>query len=122
MICPQIDSRVDVVQLWLLEGWKLGERPERIHPGGNSGPNRKSISHRYYPILVAFARELIQETTNLPLGCLQGGVGRGGGAGSACCHGAGTLSVRVVFNRGTSLIRDSPPPQDHHMTLAIVLL
>jgi len=37
-------------------------------------PNLKSISHRCYPILVAFVWELTKETIHLPLGCLQGGV------------------------------------------------
>ena len=44
------------------------------HPGGNPWKNRKSISHRCHPILVAFVWELTQETINLPLDCLQGGV------------------------------------------------
>ena len=44
------------------------------HPGGNPGANLKSISHRCHPILVAFVRELTQETINLPLGCLEGGA------------------------------------------------
>ena len=44
-------------------------------PGGNPGANRKSISHRCHPILVAFVWELTKETINLPLGCLQGGSG-----------------------------------------------
>ena len=35
--------------------------------------NRKSISHRCHPILVAFVWELTNETIHLPLGCLQGG-------------------------------------------------
>ena len=43
------------------------------HPGCNSGANRKSISHRCHPILVAFVKEWTEETINLPLGCLQGG-------------------------------------------------
>ena len=47
------------------------------HPGGNPGTNLKPISHRCHPILVAFVWELTQETVNLPLGCLQGGRGRG---------------------------------------------
>ena len=38
------------------------------HPGGNPGANRKSISHRCHPILVAFVWELTKETINLPLG------------------------------------------------------
>ena len=46
---------------------------QSTHPGGNPGANLKSISHRSHPILVAFAWELTKETTNLPLGCLQGG-------------------------------------------------
>ena len=38
------------------------------------GANLKSIPHRCHPILVAFVRELTQETVVLPLGCLQRGV------------------------------------------------
>ena len=34
--------------------------------------NLKSISHRCHPMLVAFGWELTQETSDLPLGCLQG--------------------------------------------------
>ena len=45
------------------------------HPGGNPGANLKSIYHRCHPILVAFVWELIKETIDLPLGCLQGGLG-----------------------------------------------
>ena len=44
------------------------------HPGGNPGANLKSISHRCHPILVAFVWELTEETINLPVGCLLGGV------------------------------------------------
>jgi len=51
----------------------------RADPGGNPGENRKSISHRCYPILVAFAWDLTKETINLPLGCLQGGATCRGG-------------------------------------------
>ena len=36
--------------------------------------NIKSISHRCHPILVAFVWELTEETIDLPLGCLQGGI------------------------------------------------
>ena len=42
----------------------------RLESGGNPGANLKSISHRCYPILVAFVRELAKETIDLPLGCL----------------------------------------------------
>ena len=35
--------------------------------------NRKSISHKCHPVLVAFVWELIKQTIVLPLGCLQGG-------------------------------------------------
>ena len=34
------------------------------YPGGNPGAKFKSISHRCHPILVAFARELTNETIN----------------------------------------------------------
>ena len=44
-----------------------------LHPGGNPGPNLKSISHRCYLREVAFVWELTKETIVLPLGCLQGG-------------------------------------------------
>jgi len=47
----------------------------RTHPGGNPGENLNSISHRCYPVLVAFVWELTKENIFLPLGCLQGGVG-----------------------------------------------
>ena len=50
---------------------KVNERLS--HPGGNPGANLKSIFPRYHPILVAFVRELTEETINLPLGCLRGG-------------------------------------------------
>ena len=43
------------------------------HPGGNPGANLKSTSYRCYLFEVAFVWELTQETTVLPLGCLQGG-------------------------------------------------
>jgi len=42
------------------------------HPGGNPGANLKSNSHIFRPILVAFVWELTAETSDLPLGCLQG--------------------------------------------------
>ena len=38
-----------------------------------TGANFKSISHRCYPILLAFVWELTKTTIDLPLGCLQGG-------------------------------------------------
>ena len=41
-----------------------------LHPGGNSGENLKSISHRCHLILVAFVWELTEETIDLPLACL----------------------------------------------------
>ena len=45
------------------------------HPRSNPRANLKSIYQRCYPILVASVlRELTEETINLPLGCLQGGV------------------------------------------------
>jgi len=44
------------------------------HPGGNPGANLQSISHRCYPILVAFVWVLTKETIHLPLGGLQGGT------------------------------------------------
>ena len=52
------------------------EQQMKTHPGGNPGENLKSISHRCYPILVAFAWELTKEAIGLPLGCLQGGASR----------------------------------------------
>jgi len=45
----------------------------QFHPGGNSGANLKSISHRCHPRRVAFERELTKQTICLLLGCLQGG-------------------------------------------------
>ena len=45
-----------------------------IHPGSNPGANLKSISHRCYSFEVAFVWELTEETIDLPLGCLHGGV------------------------------------------------
>jgi hypothetical protein len=47
-----------------------------IHPGGNPWANQTSISHRCYPIQVAFVWELSSKNIHLPLGCLQGGCGR----------------------------------------------
>ena len=47
--------------------------PHPPHPGGNTGANHKSISHRCHPILVAFVWELTEQAIDLPLGCLQGG-------------------------------------------------
>jgi len=44
------------------------------HPGGNPVANIKSISHRCHPILVAFVWELTEETIDLHMGCLQGGM------------------------------------------------
>ena len=38
------------------------------------GVNLKSISHRCHPMLMAFVWELTNETIDLPLGCLQGGL------------------------------------------------
>jgi len=49
-------------------------RQVRIHPGGNPGANLKSISHRCHPMMVACVWELTEETIDLPLGCLQGGL------------------------------------------------
>ena len=49
--------------------------PPLYHPGGNTGANLESISHRCHPILVAFVWELTKETIELPLGCLPGGSG-----------------------------------------------
>ena len=46
------------------------------HPGGNPGANIKSITHRCYIFEVAFVWELTKETIHLPLGCLQGGLGK----------------------------------------------
>ena len=46
----------------------------RYHPESNPGANRKSISHRCHPILVAFVLALTKATINLPLGRLQGGI------------------------------------------------
>ena len=43
------------------------------YPGGKPGAILESISHRRPPILAAFVRELTKESTDLPLGCLQGG-------------------------------------------------
>jgi len=71
-------------------GERGGARPRsslgpigHLHPGGNSGANLKSISHRCHPILVVFVWEFTKECVNLPLGWdlrhLQrqaGGVGR----------------------------------------------
>ena len=37
------------------------------HLGGNPGANLKSISHRCYPILIAFVCELTTETIEMPL-------------------------------------------------------
>ena len=48
--------------------------PALSYPGGNPGANLKSISHICHPSLVAFVWELTEETINVPLGCLQGGV------------------------------------------------
>ena len=62
---------------------------------GNLGANLKSISHRCQTILAAFVWELTKETTNLPLGCLQGGILNA------------PFATRSTY-RGTSLIR--PPP------------
>ena len=56
------------------EGLHLGWERFSRHPGGNPGANLKPISHRCHPILVAFVWELTEETIDLPLGCLQGGV------------------------------------------------
>ena len=47
---------------------ELEARGFRCHPGGNSGANLKSISHRCHPILVASVWELTEETIDLPLG------------------------------------------------------
>jgi hypothetical protein len=64
------------------------------HPGGNpEQTNLKSTSHRCHPILVASVWHLIQETVNLPLGCLQGGT---------CCkmvlHGETFVSLNLILN------------------------
>ena len=48
-------------------------QPSANHPGGNPGPNLKSISHRCHPILVALVWELTEKNINLPLGRLQDG-------------------------------------------------
>jgi len=56
-----------------LKVWILGSIRYQHHPEGNPGANLKSISHRCFPILVAFEWELTKETIDLPMGCLQGG-------------------------------------------------
>jgi len=50
------------------------QRLRVLHPGGNPGGNRKSISHRCYLFEVAFVWESTNDTIDLLLGCLQGGV------------------------------------------------
>ena len=45
------------------------------HPGGNTGANLKSTSHKCYLLEVAFQWELTKKNIYLPLGCLQGGAG-----------------------------------------------
>ena len=50
--------------------------PFTIRPGCNLGANLKPISHRCYLFEVAFVWELTRETIVLPLGCLQGGLGK----------------------------------------------
>ena len=53
----------------------LGLSYGSVHnPGGNSGANLKSISHKCHLREVAFEWELTKETIYLPLGCLQGVV------------------------------------------------
>ena len=42
------------------------------HPGGNPGANLMPFSHKCHPIPAACVWDLIEETINLPLGCLQG--------------------------------------------------
>ena len=44
------------------------------HPGVELRANLKGISHRCYLFEVAFVWELTEETIDLPLGCLQGGL------------------------------------------------
>ena len=46
----------------------------RHYPEGNAEAKLKSISHRCHPILEASMWEITKETTNLPLGCLKGGM------------------------------------------------
>jgi len=54
-----------------VQGGALGRRGARARDPPNPGANRKSISHRCHPILVA---KLTKEIIDLPLGCLQGGA------------------------------------------------
>jgi len=56
----------------------LRQRGIVLHPGGNTGANLKSISHRCYLFEVAFVWELTRETIDFPLGCLRGGKSRRG--------------------------------------------
>ena len=54
---------------------QLSQRP--VHPGVESRANLKSISHRCHLFEVAFVWEMTEETIDLPLGCLQGGLAAG---------------------------------------------
>ena len=55
------------IPMWVFE--EMVDPPPLLHPGGNTGANLESISHRCHPILVAFVWELTKETLHLPLGC-----------------------------------------------------
>jgi len=70
-----VDSDQQVVNKELLLSVRRdGEETSRqYHPGGNTGANLKSTSHRCYLWEVVFEWELTEETIYLPLNCLQGG-------------------------------------------------
>jgi len=63
---------VDALTPSIILAWTL--RHTALHPGGETGANFKSVSHRCHPILVAFVWNLTKEIVNLPQGCLQGGL------------------------------------------------
>jgi len=74
---PQVaDDTERRAALEVEEKARLNQVPHNLSfpPWRQPRANLESISHRFHPILVAFAWELTIETIDLPLGCLQGGI------------------------------------------------
>ena len=85
------------------------------HPGIKLRANVKSILHRCHPILVEFVWELTEETVDLPLGCLQGGL--------VPCRGFPARPSRRArpVPRPTTLSPPPRPPEDSDRDLEISL-
>ena len=94
------------------------------HPGGNPGANLEPTSHRCHLFEVAFVWGLTKQIMLWPLGCFQGGSELGFPVtigGSYNDDFPKQLSVTPPGYKGTSLIRNCPPPHDRRRVLGIGL-